>query len=98
MQSFVDYFYDAAERDGATIYSKSDQKKTLLLMHVLMAALILQGFNLGVKRCEQLRQAVKLTPTQFSALYRYASCGRLALRMTNKFAPVAKLTAPLCLC
>ena len=72
LQSFLEVFYDAAESENFTSYSKSEQKKTLLLMHILMVALILHGYQMGPRQCNQLRQAVKLTPAQFTSLFRFS--------------------------
>ena len=55
------------------MYSKSEQKKTLLLMHILIIGLILQQYQMGARACDLLRQTVKISPVQFSSLYRYAS-------------------------
>ena len=70
LHSFLESFYDSSEKEGSTIYSKSEQKKTLLLMHVLIAALISQKYQMGARSCDLLRQALKLSPVQMSALYR----------------------------
>ena len=73
LECFLDAFYDATDKEGSLLFSKSDQKKTLLLMHILMVGLILQDYNMGPRLCEHLRQAVKLTVGQFTSMYRYSS-------------------------
>lgn len=70
LQSFLDTFYDASSRESSTNYSLSDQKKTLLLMHILILGLKMYNHLLGPRPCEQLRQAVKIAPTQLTLLYR----------------------------
>ena len=71
LHSFLEFFCDSSEKEGLTIYSKSEQKKTLLLMHILITALISQNHQLGSRACDLLRQALKLSQIQMSALYRY---------------------------
>ena len=79
LQSFLGFFYEANAHEDFTAYSRSEQKKTLLLMHILITALILQGYQIGPHVCVQLRQAVKVTPVQFSAIYRYLQAVQRAI-------------------
>lgn len=78
LHSFLVFFYDTSEKEGSTIYSKSEQKKTLLLMHILITALILQKHQMGARACDLLRQALKLSQVQMSALYRCDSADCLS--------------------
>jgi len=73
LQSFLDDFYDLSEQDGFSTYSRPEQKKTLLLLHILIVGLILEGYQMGPRQCDKLRQGLKAHPSLFSSLYRYPS-------------------------
>ena len=79
LQSFLDDFYDTTEQGGFTSYSRPDQKKTLLLMHILVVGLALEGYNMGPRQCDLLRQGLKAHPTLFTSLYRCISPSGLPL-------------------
>ena len=79
LQSFLDDFYDSTEQGGFTSYSRSDQRKTLLLMHILVVGLALEGYNMGPRQCDLLRQGLKAHPMLFTSLYRHISPSGLPL-------------------
>lgn len=64
-------FYDRHEEsDGVVAYARSDQQRTLLLLHILILALALDRYSLSNLQTEALRTSLKITPAQFSTLYR----------------------------
>lgn len=86
LHSFLEFFCDVSENEGSTVYSKSDQKKTLLLMHILITALILHSYQMGAQACSLLRQAIKISQIQFTALYRFAIFTQhITLCIINRF-------------
>jgi len=70
LDSFLEDFYDVQKQEGYTSYSRPEQKKSLLLMHILMVALAVEGYHMGARRCDQLRQGLKAHPQLFTSLYR----------------------------
>jgi hypothetical protein len=70
LQSFLDDFYDLSEQDGMSSYSRSEQKKTLQLMYILVVGLVLEGYQMGPRQCDKLRQGLKAQPSLFFSLYR----------------------------
>ena len=72
LRAILDQFYEAHElEDGATNYLRSDQKKSLMLLFILVIALILEGYTMDGLRSETLRQTLKLSAPQLGAMYRH---------------------------
>ena len=73
LQAALEQFYEAHElEEGATNYLRSDQKKSLMLLFILVIALILEGYTMDGLRSETLRQTLKLSAPQLGAMYRHA--------------------------
>ena len=72
LRAILDQFYEAHElEDGATKYLRSDQKKSLMLLFILVIVLILEGYTMDGLRSETLRQTLKLSAPQLGAMYRH---------------------------
>ena len=64
-------FYERHEQEpGVTVYMRSDQQRTLMLLHILVIVLIIESFHIGNEVADALRNTLKLTPTHLSTLYR----------------------------
>lgn len=71
LQTLLEQFYSAEENDrGDRIYSRTKEQHRTLLLHLLMAALIAEDYNMGGRQFELLRATLKLTSQEVVGNYR----------------------------
>lgn len=74
LQPLLQQYYSAEEgqQEGDTVYSRTKEQGSALLLTLLMTALIAEDHNMGGRQFETLRAALKLTPQELVNLYRQA--------------------------
>ena len=56
----------------------SNAQGRLLLLHVLIVAVLAEGGEMGAAQFDRLREALKTAPADLAAMYRRATCARVA--------------------
>jgi hypothetical protein len=57
------FCWNHSMEDGRLVYVRESKQEALLLMHLLVVALDLEGWRMGPAQFEMLRRELKTTPT-----------------------------------
>ncbi|KAF6259060.1 RNA polymerase I associated factor, A49-like protein [Scenedesmus sp. NREL 46B-D3] len=87
LEPLLDMFYSRTAEEGGTVYVREDFKRQLLLMHVLVVALDVEGWALAPAQFDGLRKELKMTAADVVARFRELGCICKAAKLPTGIAP-----------
>lgn len=71
LEAALEQFYESRRlQSGATLHACSSQGKNLLLLHILVLAVILEGYHMDSTAVEGLKKALQMKPALLTSAFK----------------------------